>query len=124
MSSTGDGTIGKCSVYRSSKPAIADGHVTIVRPDEEQVNPEYLCDYLRVGFGHRQVDRLFTGSTGLVELPEGCVDSIVVKLTGDPKEQKEISDALRAEEDKYQASIKSAENDLLNARNKFEITMF
>lgn len=121
LSSTGDGTLGKCSVYRSLTPAIADGHVTIIRPDIQKVNPEYLCDYLRAGFGHQQVDRLFTGSTGLIELNVECVNSIVVNLIGDPnKEQKNISDALRAKERGYQNLIKSVEEDLLNAKNDFE----
>lgn len=31
LSSTGTGTLGKCAVYRGPKPAVADGHVTIVR---------------------------------------------------------------------------------------------
>ncbi|WP_373525558.1 N-6 DNA methylase [Nostoc sp.] len=53
LSSTGDGTLGKCCVYCSNEPAIADGHVTIIRPDQTKIDPEYLCDYLRVGFGQR-----------------------------------------------------------------------
>jgi type I restriction enzyme M protein len=44
LSSTGDGTLGKCCVYRSKQPAIADGHVTIIRADQTRVVPEYLCD--------------------------------------------------------------------------------
>lgn len=121
LSSTGDGTLGKCCVYRSLKPAIADGHVTIIRPNTEKVNPEYLCDYLRAGFGHRQIERLFTGSTGLIELTPDCIDTIVVKLIGDPnKEQKEISETLRSKERAYQNSINDAEKDLLEAREKFE----
>ena len=59
LSSTGDGTLGKCCVYRSAEPAIADGHVTIIRADGARVVPEYLCDYLRVGLGAREVERLF-----------------------------------------------------------------
>ena len=95
--------------------------MTIIRPDIQKVNPEYLCDYLRAGFGHQQVDRLFTGSTGLIELNVECVNSIVVNLIGDPnKEQKNISDALRAKERGYQNLIKSVEEDLLNAKNDFE----
>ena len=36
LSSTGDGTLGKCAVYRSDKPAIFDGHVTLIRLDQKQ----------------------------------------------------------------------------------------
>ena len=68
LASTGTGTLGKCCVYRLDTPAIADGHVTIIRLDQAVVFPEYVCDYLRLGFGATQVQRLFTGSTGLIEL--------------------------------------------------------
>lgn len=123
LSSTGDGTLGKCCVYRSSTPAIADGHVTIIRPNIEKVNPEYLCDYLRAGFGHQQIERLFTGSTGLIELTVDCVNSIVVKLVGNPeKEQKDISNALREKEREYQRLIKDVEGALLDAKKDFEIS--
>ncbi|WP_330178100.1 N-6 DNA methylase [Candidatus Vondammii sp. HM_W22] len=68
LSSTGDGTLGKSAVYNLDIPAIADGHVTILRVDKKKIDPNYLCDYLRVGFGSVQVTRLFTGSTGMIEL--------------------------------------------------------
>jgi len=43
LSSTGDGTLGKCSVYRNKKkPAIADGHVTVIRVDLKTVYPD-IC---------------------------------------------------------------------------------
>lgn len=99
LSSTGDGTLGKCCVFRSSRPAIADGHVTILRPDTEKVVPEYLCDFLRVGFGAQQIVRLFSGSTGMIELTTEHIGSIFVDLLGgDLAAQKRVSDALRAGE--------------------------
>ena len=67
LSSTGDGTLGKCCVYRNkdekgeTKLAIADGHVTVIRVNQNEIYPEYLCDYLRKGFGSEQIYRLFTG---------------------------------------------------------------
>ncbi len=61
VSSTGDGSLGKTCVYGESHPAIADGHVAIVRPDKSLVHPEYLADYLRAGFGSQQLERLYSG---------------------------------------------------------------
>ncbi|MGC1375538.1 MAG: N-6 DNA methylase [Anaerolineales bacterium] len=119
LSSTGDGTIGKCCVYRSGKPAIADGHVTIIRPDPTKVYPEYLCDYLRVGFGHAQIERLFTGSTGLVELTKDHVDSVVVNLLSGVEEQKTLSQKLRENEQTYIKDTGQSEAALRNARNIF-----
>src|SRR6202011_6022019 len=82
LASTGDGTLGKCGMYDSEKPAVADGHVTIIRADKDLVDSRYLADYLRHGFGALQVSRLYTGSTGLIELAPDQVDQIVVDTLG------------------------------------------
>lgn len=119
LASTGDGTLGKCCVYRSDKPAIADGHVTIIRVDAAQIVPEYLCDYLRCGFGARQIERLYTGSTGLIELTPVHVAGIVVDLLSDTTEQARISDTLREQERLYNGVIVEAEGKLEQARRQF-----
>ena len=110
LSSTGEGTLGKCAVYDSDTPAIADTHVTVIRPSKI-VDSQYLCDYLRVGLGHLQVQRLFTGSTGQIELPPELVDRINVDLKNNIKEQRKYSAQLREIERKYQDAIKEAEAD-------------
>jgi len=90
LSSTGTGTLGKACVYDHDCPAIADGHVTIIRCDPEEVDPYYLADYLRCGFGQGQIQRLYTGSTGLIELPPSLVDKIVVEVP-QIQQQREMS---------------------------------
>lgn len=120
LSSTGDGTLGKCCVYRSTKQAIADGHVTIIRADQARVLPEYLCDYLRAGLGAREVERLYSGSTGMIELTPEHVNSIFVDiLDGNLKRQKLVSDALRAGERAATLKQEEAASDLKTARLKF-----
>ena len=109
LSSTGDGTLGKAAVFDSVIPAIADGHVTIIRVDKKVIDPYYLCDYLRVGFGSVQVDRLYTGSTGMIELTPDQVDSIVINLRGSLKEQKSLSKKIRQLESKYLSTLESAD---------------
>jgi type I restriction enzyme M protein len=109
LSSTGDGTLGKCSVYNLSTPAIADGHVTIIRIDKKKIDPFYLADYLRKGFGASQITRLFTGSTGLIELTPDQVDSIVIDLKNNLAEQKLLSKSLRSLEKKYSKKLKEAD---------------
>ena len=109
LSSTGDGTLGKSAVFDYDIPAIADGHVTIIRVDNNKIDPYYLCDYLRVGFGSIQVDRLYTGSTGMIELTPDQVDSIVINLRKNLKEQKELSNKIRKLEDKYLSTLKDAD---------------
>lgn len=120
LASTGDGTLGKCCVYRnSSRPAIPEGHVTVIRVDQTQVYPEYLCDYLRHGFGARQIERLFTGSTGMVELTPEDVDRIVVPPLPHSSVQKQMSDDLRAAETATEHAVQAAGESLRGAIKKF-----
>lgn len=116
LASTGEGTLGKCAVYDLDLPAVADGHVTIIRPDTSRVDPFYLADYLRNGFGAVQVARLFTGSTGLIELTPEQVNRIVVDLKSSVEEQREISEMLRGLELNYLEKIKEADNLLIESK--------
>jgi type I restriction enzyme M protein len=112
LSSTGDGTLGKCCVYRNEDengnvlPAILDSHTTLIRVDREHIYPEYLCDYLRKGFGSKQVERLYTGSTGLIEIQSGEVERIVISSLPPKEEQKVISQRLRKIEAETENSLK------------------
>jgi type I restriction enzyme M protein len=108
LSSTGDGTLGKAAVYDLDIPAIADGHITIIRVNRKEVDPFYLSDYLRLGFGSIQINRLFTGSTGMIELTPDQVDSIVVDLRSGTKEQKDLSRKVRRLEKKYLKTLDNA----------------
>lgn len=110
VSSTGDGTLGKCAVFRGQMPSIADGHVTIVRLDQSKTYPEYVCDYLRFGFGALQIQRLFTGATGLIELTSDQLATVRVELPADIDVQKEASAEWRAIEHCYRGAIADAEN--------------
>lgn len=110
VSSTGDGTLGKCCVFDVDIPAIADGHVTIIRVDKKKIDPYYFADYLRNGFGAVQISRLYTGSTGLIELTPEQVDRIVIDIRKDIKEQKELSKKLRKTEDTYVKKLQEAES--------------
>lgn len=67
VNSTGVGTLGRVAVVRSlPERAVVDSHVTVVRADPGQVNPEFLALYLRVREG--ELERLGEGSTGQTEL--------------------------------------------------------
>jgi type I restriction enzyme M protein len=119
LSSTGDGTLGKCCVFDITKPAIADGHVTIIRIDKTQIDPYYLADYLRNGFGASQISRLYTGSTGLIELTPEQVDRIVIDTRNNIDEQRKLSKQLRTMEDDYVAKLKEADDILENTKDIF-----
>jgi type I restriction enzyme M protein len=119
LASTGTGTLGKCCVFRSKKPAIADGHVTIIRLDQTKIHPEYVCDYLRLGFGASQIQRLFTGSTGLIELTPDQVKSILIELEPELEKQIKISKTLREIERRYLSALEAAESEFDSMRHEF-----
>lgn len=119
ISSTGTGTLGKTAVWDLDHKAVAEGHVTIVRVDPAVVNPYYLADYLRAGFGQEQIQRFYTGGTGLIELTEEHVDRIVVSMVGDVTHQAQLSGSLRAAEDGYRQQLGTADQALGQAREAF-----
>lgn len=119
LASTGTGTLGKACVYDSKWPAIADSHVTIIRADKSKVNPYYLADYLRAGGGATQIERLYTGATGLIELQPEEVDQILVDLLSGLDEQQSLSDKLREAEKSFQKVQQGAEMNLSQARAQF-----
>lgn len=119
IASTGTGTLGKACVYDSKWPAVADGHVTVIRVNPQQVNPYYLADYLRAGAGAVQVERFYTGATGLIELQPEEADQILVDLLSGPEEQIAVSKALRQAEDGYRQALRGAEAHLGKARASF-----
>lgn len=118
LSSTGDGTLGKCAVYDGTDPAVADGHITIIRVDTSAVDPNYLADYLRASFGHAQIERLYTGSTGLIELTPAHVDALLVTVPK-PPEQRRISKELRESEAAFVKAREAAFEGLEQARAGF-----
>ena len=67
ITSTGEGTIGRVGTYPYDDPAIADGHVSIIRLRPE-VNARYVAEFLRSEHGQVQMLRFVSGSTGQTEL--------------------------------------------------------
>jgi type I restriction enzyme M protein len=119
LSSTGDGTLGKSAVYDLDTPAIADGHITIIRVNREEVDPYFLADYLRKGFGRVQSNRLFTGSTGLIELTPEDVQTIVVPTHLSIEDQQLKSKELRTVEESAAAAVQSAHDTVHQKQTEF-----
>ena len=70
-----------------------------------------LTDYLRCGFGEKQIACFYSGSTGLIELTPEQVDMIIIDNAGEKQDinvQKEISKAIRRREKKYITQIEEA----------------
>ena len=89
LASTGEGTLGKAIVYDADVRAIADSHVSIIRLKDD-ILPEYAVWFLRSELGQRQIQRLFTGATGLIELPEDAVKRILLLTPTDKSEQQSL----------------------------------
>ena len=70
--STGLGTIGRVALYKSElnpyKIAVVDSHVTIVRPNQQLLNPLFLYYYLSSATVQNSIEDLATGSTKQKEL--------------------------------------------------------
>ena len=118
VASTGDGTLGKAAVYDLDIPAIVDGHVAIIRVNRKQIDPYYLADFIRKGAGAIQINRAYTGATGLIELTPEQLDSVVVDTLGSSvKRQRDVSRKLREIEQKAIFYINKAEAELQESYN-------
>lgn len=68
LNSTGRGTLGRAACYQIDKPALADNHVAIIRPDKHVCIPEYLSLFLNSPAGFIQSEMYQAGSSGQLEL--------------------------------------------------------
>lgn len=67
INSTGDGTIGRIAVFNGDFPALADGHITIVR-FSDPTTAWYVAAFLLSDAGQKQIYRYINGSSGQVEI--------------------------------------------------------
>ena len=78
LNSTGVGTIGRASCYQLDKPAIADNHVTIIKPNEKKCYPAYLSLFLNSPAGTGQTEQYQSGSSGQIEIyPQHIVEFLI-----------------------------------------------
>lgn len=110
VASTGTGSIGKVDVYDRDEPAMVDGHISIIRL-KEGFNPYFIAYFLRSTLGRIQFDRLWTGSSGQIEIQPNDLEDFVVpdnSSEGIPTEiQKEITDKIN----EYNIELKKMEKE-------------
>ena len=97
ITSTGEGTIGRVDRYPYDEPAIADGHVTIVRL-RPGVNVQYVVEFLRSEFGQIQMLRFVSGSTGQTELLVEHVAKLLVPVPSSTVQERIVSKMVEARE--------------------------
>jgi len=94
VSSTGYVSVGKIDVFDRDEPAFADGHISILRLNEDY-DQYFVCYFLRSSLGQIQFEKWFTGSSGQIEIqPEDMGKFILPRSSNDGiplTKQKEIA---------------------------------
>ena len=78
INSTGDGTIGRVAIYDHDFPAVVDGHITILRFNDEDL-AWYVGAFLMSDMGQKQITRYINGSSGQVEIYPQDIGRIWIK---------------------------------------------
>lgn len=85
MNSTDRGTLGRAACYQSEQLAIADNHVSIIRPNNHICLPVYLSLFLNSPAGLAQSEMYQAGSSGQLELYPQHITQFLIYL---PKNDK------------------------------------
>lgn len=78
INGTGRGTLGRASIYDSESLAVADNHVTILRPNPSLCDPYYLMLFLSSIAGQFQSEKWQCGSSGQLELYPNQIEQFVI----------------------------------------------
>ena len=90
INSTGVGTLGRVAQIREVKNLItADSHITIMRPNQNLVDPEYLGYSVKAI--QKIIENLGEGSTGQTELSRTILGDLDIKVLNGKKYQKQIN---------------------------------
>lgn len=95
INSTGDGTIGRVAVFDANFPAVVDGHITILRFDDEDF-AWYVAAFLLSDVGQRQIYRYINGSSGQVEIYPQDIGRIWIKPPQSDTHIAEVSKAFKS----------------------------
>ena len=106
INSTGVGTAGRVAIFREDYVAVVDSHVSILRVDQTNVDPNFIFYNLRGR--EKEIEETAEGSTGQIELSRNGIKNIEI-LVPDLPEQKAIAEVLSSLDDKI---------DLLHLQNK------
>ena len=95
INSTGDGTIGRVAVFDADFPAVVDGHITILRFDDEEL-AWYAAAFLLSDLGQRQIYRYINGSSGQVEIYPQDIGRIWIKPPKSSEHRTQVGQAFKA----------------------------
>lgn len=89
LNSTGTGTIGRSCIFTAENNTyIVDGHVTLIRPNKEQLDGRWLNALLQSHYGQSHLEiYCYSGSTNQVELSKEALATSYIPLPPPPEQQ-------------------------------------
>jgi len=117
VNSTGVGTLGRVAiVLYKDREGLVDNHVTRIRLNRlVSLLPEYIFSFLRSLYGQSQIERLYHGSSGQIEIYANDFKQIKIPILSDAF-QKQIQNLVLQSYDEKEKSVslyKKAEDTLL-----------
>lgn len=114
MASTGKVSLGKIDIYAEEHEAVCDGHISIIRVDNQKVLPEYFVYFFRSILGAFQIERDYTGATNQIELYANEINFFeIVNLSLEKQAEivKKIKDRIQAQQ-KYTKQIEAKRSEI------------
>jgi len=121
IASTGKVSLGKIDLLEDDQSLVADGHVSIIRVNEDKYNRLFFTYFFRSILGYFQIERDFTGATNQIELyvneitnfqipdiPLEKQQKIVNEIKVGLDKQEEIKEKIEIERNKIDEIIKDA----------------
>ncbi|MFE7978696.1 restriction endonuclease subunit S [Streptomyces shenzhenensis] len=105
VNSTGVGTLGRVARWTSDLDATVDSHITIVRFNEDKVDP--VCAGFAMLRAQPEIEAMGEGSTGQTELRRSQVGELELTLPG-PAGQKELRPKLDALEERADQALRES----------------
>lgn len=103
INSSGVGTAGRVTLFNLDGVFVVDSHVTILRPNQEIVLPDYILQSL-VKIGFKNIEAMAMGQSGQIELTIPTIQNIRIPLPQISEQQKIVSEI-----EKIEAKIKVLE---------------
>lgn len=92
ITSTGKVSLGKVDLIEFEEEAIADGHVSIVRIDENKYNKLFFIYFFRSILGAFQIERDFTGATNQIDLYADQIEAFLIPDIAVSKQEKLVEE--------------------------------
>ncbi len=128
VASTGKVSLGKIDIVNTDIKLIADGHISMIRVDENKYSPLFLTYFLRSIMGAFQIERDYTGATNQIELYANEIENfdipdislneqnkIVEKIKSRIDAQKEIDNQIEEKQNEISELIEKAIKENANA---------